>query len=266
MHLHFTSGAINKDTSLYEYPLFASKQNNYMCPYCNNDVIIRQGDIRIHHFAHKCELNKCNYYTKPTSQHMIDDVKNIVLSCFNNKIPINIHKKCGYTKNYHDTCLKAIHQPIINNNILTCEINYKFKYNDYDNIADIAFIENDKIKYIIECFSDTTKYSGIEESVVFSKAFNRPDPWFKINVQEFLDQYSKINNNEKIENDSNTVFDIDTNPIQLNLKCLRDNLCCGECSKLYKIEQERNKIGQDQRLHMRKRLLQLRERKKNRNK
>lgn len=255
MHTHFTSGAINKATSLYEYPLFASKQNNYMCPYCNNDVIIRQGDIRIHHFAHKCEVNKCNYYTKPTSQHMIDDVKNIILSCFNNNIPINIQKKCAYKKNYNNTCLKTINTPIINDNKLKCEINYNFKYNDYENIADIAFIENDNIKFTIECFSDT-KYTVIQECSIFSREFNRPDPWFKINVHEFLEQYSQINKTD------NTTTEL----IQLNLMCLRDNRYCGECSKLYRIEEERNKVDQEKRVFMRQRLNQLRERRRNKNK
>ena len=44
MHYHFTSGAINKECSLYECPNEASKSNNYMCPYCKNDVILRKGE------------------------------------------------------------------------------------------------------------------------------------------------------------------------------------------------------------------------------
>ena len=42
MHTHFMSGAINKKCSLFEYPNEASKRNNYMCPCCKNDVILRK--------------------------------------------------------------------------------------------------------------------------------------------------------------------------------------------------------------------------------
>ena len=45
-------GAINKKTNQYTNPSHANKQDEFICIDCGNDVIIRQGKIRIHHFAH----------------------------------------------------------------------------------------------------------------------------------------------------------------------------------------------------------------------
>ena len=44
-------GAINKKTNQYTNPSHANKQDEFICIDCGNDVIIRQGKIRIHHFG-----------------------------------------------------------------------------------------------------------------------------------------------------------------------------------------------------------------------
>ena len=57
-------GAINKKTNQYTKPSHANKQDEFICIDCGNDVIIRQGKIRIHHFAHCKEDIKCNFYNR----------------------------------------------------------------------------------------------------------------------------------------------------------------------------------------------------------
>lgn len=264
MHYHFTSGAINKECSLYECPNEATKNNNYMCPYCKNDVILRKGIIRKHHFAHKSENNTCKYYTKPTKQHMIDDVKHIIQSNFNNNNHILIESKCEYIKKYNHPCREIINKYIKKNDTLTCEINFDFIYNNYDNKADIAFIENGKIKYIIECFIEDNDDSGVQ----FSKAFNRPEPWFKLDVKDFLEQYNKISNdvqdtskdtsedtskdtykdtsndtfNDTSEDTSKRISNDTSKDVKIiKINCLRNARYCHKCSELYKIEQEHNR-------------------------
>jgi transposase-like protein len=242
------SGAINKECSLYEYPNEASKRNKYMCPYCKNDVILRKGIIRKHHFAHKSENNTCKYYTKPSTQHMIDDVKSIIQTNFNNNNQILIESKCEYIKKYNTSCLENINKYIKKTDTITCEINFDFIYNEYDNKADIAFIENGNIKYIIECFIEDNDDSGVQ----FSKAFNRPEPWFKLDVKDFLEKYSKINNDvhdtsedtsedtyEDKSEDTSKDTSKDVKTIKIN--CLRNARYCHKCSELYKIEQEHNR-------------------------
>jgi len=46
-------GTINKLTDKYVYPKIANKKDEYICPECNKDLILVQGDIRVHHFAIK---------------------------------------------------------------------------------------------------------------------------------------------------------------------------------------------------------------------
>ena len=86
MHHHFTSGAINKNTTEFELPYEATKENSYSCPHCSNDVTLRKGKIRVHHFAHKKETSSCSYYTKPSRNHIINDLKMILKIIYANMI------------------------------------------------------------------------------------------------------------------------------------------------------------------------------------
>ena len=59
-------GAINKQTSEYVYPKIANKKDEYSCPDCRKDLILCQGELRVHHFRHKVDsINPCHYYNKP---------------------------------------------------------------------------------------------------------------------------------------------------------------------------------------------------------
>ena len=99
MHHHFTSGAINKNTTEFELPYEATKENSYSCPHCSNDVTLRKGKIRVHHFAHKKETSSCSYYTKPSRNHIINDLKMILKTLFvTNKQPIWFISECNKQK------------------------------------------------------------------------------------------------------------------------------------------------------------------------
>jgi len=248
MHTHFTCGAVNKESTLYEYPVFADKSNHYECPYCKHDVILRQGEIRVHHFAHKSENNSCSYYTKPTSKHIISDAKFIVESCFKQNIPIHITQNCSYTRNFYSTCKKTINTIIQSDENTSIALNHQFTYNDYENVADIAIINNttNQMIYTMECFSEKTYNDVVESSVLFSKLFNRSGPCFKISADEIISNY----NPELTE---------------LNVHCTQNYLLCDPCKRLYKIEEEKNKVDEDTHKLMRQRLQQLRERRKKNN-
>lgn len=95
MHDHFTSGAINKDTTEFVFPSIATKDNKYACPHCHNDVILRKGKVRVHHFAHKKENSTCSYYLKPTRNHLIKDIKLALTTIFDiNQQPIWFISHC----------------------------------------------------------------------------------------------------------------------------------------------------------------------------
>ena len=67
-------GAINRITERYESIYIACKNNSYKCPDCNKDVILRQGLINRHHFAHKKDSN-CSYYEHPNESQIHKDAK-----------------------------------------------------------------------------------------------------------------------------------------------------------------------------------------------
>ena len=73
MSNHFSMGAINKTTNNYEYPKIANKINKYKCPFCEKDVIFRNGKIKQPHFAHYKSDNPCSYYEKPNETQIHKD-------------------------------------------------------------------------------------------------------------------------------------------------------------------------------------------------
>jgi competence CoiA-like predicted nuclease len=48
-------GAKNKVTGEYVYLKIANKKDNYICPDCEKDLIVCQGEIRAHYFRHKVD-------------------------------------------------------------------------------------------------------------------------------------------------------------------------------------------------------------------
>ena len=69
-------GAINKLSGEYVYPKIANKKDEYICPECNKDLILCQGEIRVHHFRHKVDsVNPCNHYSNPTETQIHKDAK-----------------------------------------------------------------------------------------------------------------------------------------------------------------------------------------------
>jgi glycerol-3-phosphate cytidylyltransferase-like family protein len=227
MATHFSMGAINKDTSNYEYAKIASKKNKYKCPSCHKDVIFRNGKIKSPHYAHKKSESQCFYYDKPTESQIHKDAKMLLKSLLDNKQCINVFKRCKYCKpkTIEDFCEGGCDDveyiDTYYNENTKAIIEYKFNYNNSKRRADVALIEDDKIKYIFEiCNKNKTK----EE--------NRPEPWVEIKAIEL------INNVNSYKPDDDEGIDID---------CIRDYKCdyCIECEenekKMYLIEKQKER-------------------------
>jgi len=170
----------------------------------------------------------------------------IIESCFKKNIPIHITQNCSYTRNYRNSCKKTLNTTIQCDENISIALDHKFTYNDYDNITDIAIINNstEQMIYTLECYSDKTYNNAIESSVLFSRIFNRSGPCFKINADEIISKYN-------------------SDMTELNIQCSQNCMLCDPCKELYKIEEEKNKVNDDKRKLMRQRLQQLRERRKN---
>ena len=213
MSSHFSMGAINKITNNYEYPKIANKCNNYKCPFCEKDVIFRNGKIKQPHFAHYKSDNPCSYYEKPNETQIHKDAKLLMKTLLDNKNKILFYREC------YDCLLEenSIFEYKISDNDYNentiASIEYRFNYNNSNRSADVALVENKDIKYIFEiCYKNKTK----EE--------NRPEPWFEIN-------------SEKLINSINSVKNINTND-ELRIECIR-NYKCDYCKKIIEYERKR---------------------------
>jgi hypothetical protein len=198
-------GAINKTTNQYEHPKIANKINKYKCPSCEKDVIFRNGKIKQPHFAHYKSDNPCYYYDKPNESQIHKDAKLLMKSLLDNKKNISIHRSCNYCEQIncgYSECFdyeSYIFENDYNDNTKAV-IEYKFNYNNSKKSADVALVENDKIKYIFEiCYKNKTR----EE--------NRPEPWFEIDAEKLI---NKINSGEIIDEDGN-----------ISIECIRDYKC-----------------------------------------
>ena len=217
MSNHFSMGAINKTTNQYEYPKIANKINKYKCPFCEKDVIFRNGKIKQPHFAHYKSDNPCSYYEKPNETQIHKDAKLLMKTLLDNKRSINIYRKCYYCyeedTDTDDSFIHYVNEEVeyflnikceeYKNNI-TPVIEYKFNYNNSKRSADVALLENNEIKYIFEiCYKNKTK----EE--------NRPEPWFEIKAETLI---NATNLGENINEEG-----------EIEIECIRDYKC--DCCK-----------------------------------
>lgn len=182
-------GAINKLTNQYIHPNQANKQDDFMCIDCGKDVIIRQGKIRAHHFAHYKEDLKCNFYSSPNEYQIHKNAQFFLKYILENKIPLTIYNKCIKCNKTDEYIIPEISESSI------IYIEYRFEYNGVK-IADIAYIEDNEILCIFEICN--THKTDTE---------NRPEPWFELDAKNVIE----ISNNSNLQS--------------INLQCIRDKIC-----------------------------------------
>ena len=212
MSNHFSMGAINKTTNNYEYPKIANKGNKYKCPFCEKDVIYRNGQIKQPHFAHYKSDVPCSYYEKPNETQIHKDAKLLMKTLLDDKRPINIYRRCYYCYgeksdsddsfiNYFDDVIEYfLNLKKDNYNDNQPYIEYKFNYNNSRKSADVALVENKKISYIFEiCYKNKTKED------------NRPEPWFEIKAETLINE---TNSGENINEEG-----------EFEIECIRDYKC-----------------------------------------
>jgi hypothetical protein len=212
MSNHFSMGAINKTTNKYEYPKIANKINKYKCPFCEKDVIFRNGKIKKPHFAHYKSENPCSYYEKPNETQIHKDAKLLMKTLLDNKRCINIYRKCYYCNSEESDADDSfiiydneeieyfLNIKIDEYNDTQANIEYKFNYNNSKKSADVALLKNNELKYIFEiCYKNKTK----EE--------NRPEPWFEIKAETLI-------------NETNTGDNVNEEG-EIEIECIRDYKC-----------------------------------------
>lgn len=168
-----THGAIDCETNEYITPNKAQKGREYKCADCDQRVIIRKGDVRIHHFAHFNPSSKCRFYIGSGESENHKHAKLLLSEWLKAKKPINFTWSC-LNQNKHGTC-----------QTYDWNTDHDIEYKDGDEviieyrdpvkkyIADVAVLNNGTVRYIIE-----VKHSHQTTSTT------RPDPWFEVDADE----------------------------------------------------------------------------------
>jgi len=192
-------GAINKLTGEYIYSKIANKKDEYTCPECNKDLILVQGEIRVHHFRHKVDsINPCHYYSKPTESQIHKDAKMLLKTLLENKTHIQFVRQCVSCKIGVEITLPEITE----DSIITLE--HRFNYEDELRIADVAHTLNGEIKGIYEICNTHKTCSE-----------DRPEPWVEIDANSLL-----------------TLVNTNNEPLIIN--CIR----CEKCEECIEKERE----------------------------
>lgn len=162
-------GAINKQTGEYVYPKIANKKDEYVCPDCNKDLILCQGEIIRPYFRDKVDsVNPCNHYSNPTETQIHKDGKMVMKSLLERKTPISFIRNCCSCKKNEEHEIPEMTESS------KIELEYRFEYNGAK-IADVVYIDNDDILCIFE-ICNTHKTSSE----------NRPEPWFEIDAETLI--------------------------------------------------------------------------------
>ena len=196
-------GAINKKTNKYTHPFNASKQDEYMCIECGNDVLIKQGTLKSHHFAHKSSTCKC-YTSNESDEHK--NAKLILKYILENKIPLTICCKCNKCNKIDNYEIEEISD---NSSII---LEYRFEYNNGTKYADLAYIEDNEILCIFEIYNSHK-----------TDTEDRPEPWFELDAKQLIQTV----NNSDLQ--------------QIKLRCIRDKLCDDCICQEIKIKNQREK-------------------------
>jgi hypothetical protein len=200
-------GAINKHTGEYIYPKIANKKDEYSCPDCRKDLILCQGEIRVHHFRHKVDtINPYHYYNKPSESQIHKDAKMLMKMLLDKKTPIAFIRNCANCKKNEEFEIPEISETSI------IHLEYRFEYNGLK-IADVAYLDADEIVSIFEICNTHKTCSE-----------KRPEPWFEIDALTLIG----------IANDNN--FN------SLKIPCIRCEKC-EKCNEIDKLKQKYKDIN-----------------------
>lgn len=198
-------GAIDIKTKEYTLPSKASKDRQYECVDCKKRVILRQGQIRAHHFAHYTQTNTCSYYDHPNEAQVHKDAKLLIQKLLNERRLLCFTWDCNNCSGFY-----AFEE--------TSSIEYKegdqaiLEYRGPNGkwIADIALVNNGEVRYIIEI---KNKHATTSE---------RPEPWYEIDAESSI-QYVNQLYEDAIKNPEDYGYVNDTDFI-FNFPCLRKNI------------------------------------------
>lgn len=185
MSKYLQLGAIDINTNTYTIPSNAIKGNNYKCIECDKKVILRKGEIRRPHFAHYTQTNTCNYYDHPNEAQIHKDAKMLMAQLLKDKKQILFTWEC--TMCMRDSLFMNDDSTIIYKDGDEVFTEYRSKYNKW--IADVAVINNNEVRYIVEI---KNTHATVTE---------RPEPWFEVDAKELIEGVNQTNEALKKDNE-----------------------------------------------------------------
>ena len=146
--------AIDRQTRVITPAMIADKQCNYECIICGDVVIVKQGEIREWHYAHK-KYSDCSFYDYDTHNQAKFLLKKV------------LERQTGKLTIIQDD-IECVIPPLDTDCRIICE--YSFDIEGESGIADVAYIKGDSLEYIFEIYN-THRTEG------------RPDPWFELDAE-----------------------------------------------------------------------------------
>jgi hypothetical protein len=208
-------GAVEIETSNHVYPAVALKGRNYKCPECQKPVIFRNGKIKAKHFAHTANSN-CTFYSHPNESEIHREAKRQMCAYLNNKRSLIIQRKCLICPHMKEYELSKFYTESS-----SAKVEHHFDPNNRKYSADVALIDNDITKFIVE-IHETHR----------TKEDRRSEPWVELEAIDVINQINYMNDNKRIN-------------------CIRDRTICDSCVKS-QIEQEQIRIELEQKKEQRR--------------
>lgn len=176
-------GALNKQTRCYVLPNEANKNTEYECPDCNRDLIFCKGEINRPYFRHKVENDPCVYYSHPNESQTHKEAKYLIKNSIENKVKITFTRSCNCCNKIEDFIIPELKD---NDKV---KMEYRFNFNEGIKVADVAVVNEDNIKFIVEiCHTHKTNSN------------DRPEPFYEIDASTTIKEINNIkNNNIKIK-------------------------------------------------------------------
>lgn len=182
MSVKLQLGALEVESNRYVTPTEADKDKRYKCVECNNNVILRRGEIRRAHFAHHAQTSTCSYYDHPNESQIHKDAKMLMAKLLTEKKQIQFVWKCDYPPCYgtlSDTNAFSELPTIIYKEGDEVKVEYRDPENKW--VADVALLNKGDVRYIFE----------IKNTHATTTA--RPEPWFEIDATELITEINELN-------------------------------------------------------------------------
>ena len=185
-------GAFKLGTIEYVNPHIANKMDKYECPECSREVFLRQGSIRVYHFAHYQTDVPCQYFTNPSDSQIHMSAQMLLKSILETNVPIRVVRTCRHCKEDTEHAVPAM------DDTSQIHLEYRLEHNGLK-IADVAHTKSNGIACLFEIYH--THKTNSEA---------RPEPWFEFDASSLI---RTVNSDD-----------------QLSLRCIRGDVC-DDCRK-----------------------------------